>query len=192
METKTEIWKDIEGYEGIYQVSNFGRVRSLDHEVIKMSKHGKNTVFNIKGRILKGTTNWAGYKMVNIRHIDGKFFPRMVHRLVAKAFVPGYMEGLQVNHIDENKQNNRYDNLEWVTSKQNNNHGFHIERATAHCKEERKAIIQMSLNGDFVAEYPHSRDAQKATGIHRWQIRKCCENKPRYKTAGGYRWRYKE
>jgi hypothetical protein len=95
-----------------------------------MTKHGKNAVFNIKGRILKGTTNWAGYKMVNIRHIDGKFYPRMVHRLVAKAFVSGYDEGLQVNHIDENKQNNRYDNLEWVTSKQNNNHGSATLRAT--------------------------------------------------------------
>jgi hypothetical protein len=187
-----EVWKDIAGYEGIYQVSNLGRVRSLDRKVNKMTRYGKIATFNLKGKLLTGTTTWHGYQRVNIRHTDGKFYPRLIHRLVAKVFVPGYFEGADVNHIDENKQNNRFDNLEWVTKKENNNHGTHNQRATAHCKEERKAIIQMSINGDFIAEYSHSREASQITGVHRWQIIRCCRGVKRYKTAGGYRWKYKE
>jgi hypothetical protein len=189
---KNEIWKPIKGYEGIYEVSNLGHVRSLDRKVSKLTKYGTMAVFNIKGRLLKGTTTWHGYQSVNIRHTDGKFYPRLIHRLVAKAFVPGYFDGADVNHIDENKQNNRFDNLEWVTKTENNNHGSHTQKATAHCVEERKPIIQMTLNGDFVAKYAHSREAAEKTGIHRWQIRKCCEGAKKYKTAGDYRWRYAE
>lgn len=99
METKIEIWKDIEGYEGKYQVSNMGRI----HRIVK------GTYKDVKFHILDG------YLMVSLSGDR----PRGVHYLVAKHFVPGYFKGAVVNHINENKADNRYFNLEWCTTKYN-------------------------------------------------------------------------
>lgn len=103
-----EIWKDIKGCEGKYQVSNMGRIRS---------RCKKN-----EWRLRVFDYNRFGYAAVHF-HFSGKDFRKYVHRLVAEAFVPGYREGLFVNHINENKQDNRVSNLEWVTTKYNNNYG---------------------------------------------------------------------
>ena len=98
-----EIWKDIEGYERLYKISNLGRVKSL-----KLKKK----------KIMNASCDRYGYKYVNLRNKNkGKKFK--VHRLVALAFVDGYFEGAVVNHIDENKQNNLWTNLEWVTNQYN-------------------------------------------------------------------------
>lgn len=152
----TEIWKDIEGYEG-YQVSNLGRVRSIDRTVIRGGSKMKR-----KGMIRKPMPTNKGYLHV---HIVNK--PTIVvHRVVAKAFVPGYFEGAQVNHIDENKQNNRWDNLEWVTSKENSNFGTRKERLrNAHAKIHGKAVDQYSIDGKFIATYPSQQEAARVTGI---------------------------
>lgn len=101
-----EIWKDIVGYEGLYQVSNLGRVKSLNY-----GKSGKEG-------LLKPKTRKNGYLEIGLRK-EKKSKYILVHRLVALAFVDGYEEGLVVNHIDENKQNNVWTNLEWVTSQYN-------------------------------------------------------------------------
>ena len=110
----SEIWKDIDGFEGQYQVSNMGRVRSMPREMHNVSYKGK----------LINTTIGHGYVIVNF---GGKSFP--VHRLVAKAFCEGYAEGLVVNHIDEVKTNNHAENLEWITPEYNKFYGTAMARA---------------------------------------------------------------
>ena len=157
----TEIWKDIEGYEG-YQVSNLGRVRSVDRTVIRGGSKIKR-----KGMIRKLVPNNKGYLYV---HIVNK--PTInVHRAVAKAFVPGYFDGAQVNHIDENKHNNRWDNLEWVTNKENSNFGTRKERLrSAHTRIYGKAVDQYSIDGEFIATYQSQNEAARITGIYQSNI----------------------
>nr|DAO38314.1 MAG TPA: homing endonuclease [Caudoviricetes sp.] len=100
-----EIWKDIEGYEGLYQVSNFGRVKSLDRYVLR----NENTLF-VKGIVLSQLNN-RGYLTVRLCN-SGKYKNYFVHRLVANAFIHNDNNYSEINHIDENKHNNHVDNLE--------------------------------------------------------------------------------
>ena len=109
-----EVWKDIEGYEGKYQISNIGRVRSLISS--------KGTPYKIP-KILKIFLNDRGYSVLGL-HKKGEFKQFRVHRLVAKAFIPNPENKQEVNHIDGNKQNNRADNLEWCTCSENIQHAF--------------------------------------------------------------------
>ena len=108
-----EIWKDIEGYEGIYQVSNLGRVRSLDRKVWNYTK---------KGRILKSHSNGHGYQNVSLHNKNKIEKHAYIHILVAKAFIPNPENKKEVNHKDFNKENNCADNLEWVTREENKKH----------------------------------------------------------------------
>lgn len=112
-----EIWKDIKGFEGVYQVSSLGNVRSLP----RIIDYGTHTQRH-KGRILKPQPNSKGYLRVQLRW-EGKHEVKFVHRLVAEAFVPNPENKPQVNHKDGNKQNNRADNLEWVDNSTNQRHG---------------------------------------------------------------------
>lgn len=105
-----EIWKNIDGYEGIYQVSNLGRVRSLDRRVWNYTK---------KGRILKSHSNGHGYQNVSLYNENKIEKHAYIHILVAKAFIPNPNNYEQVNHKDFNKANNNVENLEWVSRKQN-------------------------------------------------------------------------
>ena len=132
-----ELWKDIEGYEGLYQVSSLGAIRSLDRYRNRPSKSGNMYIQRYKGKVLKQTLN-DGYFTIYL-HKDGvnKFYS--VHRLVAKAFIPNPNNLPQVNHKDENKQNNCVENLEWCTAKYNVNYGTAIERL-------KLAIIGKSKN----------------------------------------------
>lgn len=150
----TEIWKDIEGYDGKYQVSNLGRIRSVDHIDFHNVKR--------KGKILKPTITPQGYLIRSFRH-----YPNIsVHRAVAMAFVPGYFKGADVNHIDENKTNNRADNLEWVTRKDNLNHGTHNQRV-----RDTKArlygipVEQYDTEGNLIKSYPSQREAARIVGV---------------------------
>lgn len=120
-----EIWKDIDGTEGLYQVSNMGGVRSVN--CVKTRKDGIK--YEVKGKNLKSIRLPSGYMYVNI-YVGGRQKRFYVHRLVASAFIQNPDMFDQVNHKDENKQNNCVDNLEWCTSKYNNNYGTHIERST--------------------------------------------------------------
>lgn len=114
-----EIWKDIENYEGLYEVSNTGKVRSLDR-IARCGKFGKSLW---KGKELKAGIGSHGYYTVSLGK-QSKFKTHLVHRLVAKHFVDGYTEELEVNHIDLMKTNNHADNLEWVTPSYNTKHGW--------------------------------------------------------------------
>lgn len=113
----TEIWKDIKGYEGLYQVSNLGRVKSLDI----VDRLGRKHKSNIKYQ----NDNGNGYLIVNLKH-NGKQKNHLVHRLVAEAFIENPENKKEVNHIDGDKLNNRVDNLEWVSRSENLKHAFKL------------------------------------------------------------------
>lgn len=118
MNHKHEIWKDIEGYEGAYQISNLGNVRSLD----RMITTSDGRTYKQPGKGLTPVENKWGYLYVNLLH-KGKLKSKTIHRLVAEAFLANDNNNPQVNHIDENKKNNNVRNLQWVTVKENANHG---------------------------------------------------------------------
>ena len=123
-----EIWKDIEGYEGLYQVSNKGRIKSLN----RIDSRGRK----VNEKILSSKPNNKGYLRVHL-YKNGKRKPFSVHRLVAIAFIPNPNNLLEVNHKDENKENNTVDNLEWCDRKYNANYGSRNERASVSNKGKK-------------------------------------------------------
>jgi len=133
----TEVWKNIKGYEGSYQVSNLGRVKSLERAVAL--KNGSER--HLKERILKPSTNRYGYLQALLCNGSGKVKTLLVHRLVCEAFYENPENKPCVNHIDENRTNNVASNLEWCTVKENNNHGTHNARvAKAVAKAKSKPV----------------------------------------------------
>lgn len=168
-----EIWKDIEGYEGLYQVSSFGRVKSLNY-----NKTGKE-------QYLKQRKNSSEYLQVDLWK-KGKIKQSSVHRLVAEAFIPNTYNLPQVNHRDENKGNNRVDNLEWCDRKYNINYGTARERMvknmTGPCKSKQVLCVETGVVYCSVCE------VSRQTGINRQNINSCCQGKR--KTSGGFHWRY--
>lgn len=184
-----EIWRDIDGYIGLYQVSNYGRVKSLDnYDICNGYKRFR------KGKILKQTNHNQGYKSVNL-YKDKKAKTYTVHRLVAQEFLPNPNNLPEVNHKDENKLNNCVENLEWCDKKYNMNYGTCIQRMTeklTNRKDFSKPVLQFTKYGVFVAEYPSTTEAHRQTGVNQSSISHCCRKKPRYKSAGGFVWCYKE
>lgn len=168
---KDEIWKAIKDYEGLYEVSNYGRVRALGNGGTHKTE-----------RVLVCMARRDGYTKVNL-YKDGKMKTPMVHRLVAMAFIPN-PDGLpQVNHIDEDKSNNCVWNLEWCTAKYNMNYGSRIERIS-------KRIYQYTMDGSFVRSYISINEASRRTGVCNRSISPCALGKPKHKSAGGYIWSF--
>lgn len=178
-----EIWKAIEGYEGIYEVSNLGRVRSLPRPKTSRNAHGEFT-FTTKPKILKTFEQNGGYQRISFGKGKDKV-AIFVHRLVAQAFIPNPDNLPHVNHKDENPKNNRADNLEWCNAEYNNSYGNHIER----CKRHR-AVEQLTIDGQFIQRFDGIKEAAEATGCRASSIQSCC--KGRFKSSLGYRWRYAE
>jgi hypothetical protein len=173
-----EIWKDIEGYEGTHQVSTLGRVRSLDRT---------NTVgAKIKGKIMKQQSNKDGYMQVTIKSGVKKTF--LVHRLVAKAFIPNPQNYLEVNHKDVNVKNNRIDNLEWCDRTYNCNYAGAHEKVA---KSLKIPVIQMDMNGNFIQEWDSIKEAAQALNIPSTNITCCCKHPEKRKSIHGYKWKYK-
>ena len=179
-----EEWRDIQGYEGMYQVSNLGRVRSLDRQV-----ECKNSIRFYKGKILSHCEDDKGYIRV-LLSVAGKHKSCQIHRLVAQAFIPNPSNLPEVNHKDEKTSNNCVDNLEWCTKIYNLYYGTGMERSKK--AQHKKAVIQYDMEGKFIREYESlaeaSRDAVKKRDIK--TIVNCCEGK--FKQAYGYIWKYKE
>lgn len=169
-----EVWKDIDGYEGFYQVSNCGRVRSLS----RLSSCGRK----LSRRILSDLVDKKGYLVVRLyKNGIGKTFK--VHVLVAKAFVPNPNNFVEVNHKDENKQNSRADNLEWCSRKYNMNYGTCQSRKG---KANKRPVLMCSLSGDVLKRFDSIQEAQKFVGAT--TIAHCCKGKA--KTVKGYIWKY--
>ena len=183
----TEEWKDIGGYEGLYQVSNLGRVRSLGRDIVRRTRYGTMAPYHISGRVLKPLHSQGDYCYVHLFDKDGTSTNHKVHRLVAKAFVPNPDSLNEVNHIDEDKDNNRADNLEWCKHVDNCNHGTRNERSAV---KRGIQVEQLTLDGHHVAFYQSACEASRQTGIARKGINDCCRR--HIKTAGGYLWKYKE
>ena len=183
-----EQWKDIEGYEGIYQVSNLGRVRSLDRTYTM--KNGRKQ--SQKGRFMIARVDKDGYEIIKLRTLTSRVAHR-VHRLVAQAFIPNPDNLALINHKDENKTNNRADNLEWCTNSYNLSYGSCLEKMSSSHRNRHylsKPIEQYTADGQFVKAYPSSAEAMRQTGIHKNNIRACCRGL--YSQSGGFIWKEKK
>lgn len=166
-----EIWKDVVGYEGLYQVSNLGRVKSIDRVI----KHKNGKILKHKEKIKALTKDRKGYLKVFISK-NCKHKNLRVHRLVAQAFIPNPHNLSQVNHKDEDKNNNCVDNLEWCECQYNVDYSL------------SKKVCQYDMNGKLLKIWKSIIDASRNLQIPDDNIGKCCKGK--YKQSGGYVWRY--
>lgn len=181
-----EIWKDIEGFEGVYQISNFGRLKSF--------KRIKNT-----GYILSNINKKGDYFSVVLTSIYKIRYVR-IHILVAETFIPNPENKKYINHKDLNKQNNHIDNLEWCTARENIIHAMkhtNMTKAMNHYNSiiRPKKIKQFNLNNEFIAIFNNSIEASKMTGVcsrNILQVASKDEYKPGLirKQAGGFIWKF--
>ena len=177
-----EIWKSIQGYEGLYEVSNKGQVKSLERVVVRRDGQ-KQTVHE---RILKGAIHGNGYLYVKL--YDG---PKRVHRLVAEVFISNPGNKPQVNHKDEIKTNNHVENLEWMTAKENANYGTRNGRiAKGVAKSFSKSIEQYTKDGELIKVWTSTREAGRQLGLANSSISRVARGKQ--KTCGGFVWKYVE
>jgi hypothetical protein len=150
-----EVWKDIKGFEGLYQVSNMGRVRSLDRTIV--ARNGQT--YMKKGQILNPSMNKGkGYYRVSLSDGHRNYTHYEVHRLIALHFVPGYKKGLVVNHKNEVKTDNRAENLEWCTYQYNLNYSDVVAW-------KRKPVYQYDLDGNFIKKFKCGRQAEQELGF---------------------------
>jgi len=178
-----EVWKDIKGYKGLYQVSNMGRVKSLKRTVTR--KNGRKKT--IRERILKPKTSNAGYLRVGLCDSRGKRKFFFVHRLVCEAFHENPENKPEVNHINENRLDNRACNLEWVTAKENSNHGTRNAKVA---KALSKPVGQYTRDGELVKVWQSTREVERQLGFAQSNISNAARGK--LKTAYGYVWKYIE
>lgn len=184
-----EIWRPVVGYEGIYEVSNKGRVKSL-----------------IRGKgILKPSRHPNGYMSVELfRGKEPKSKRKTIHRLVAMAFIPNPNNLPFVNHRDESRDNNCVENLEWITHRDNLMYGTAPQRRMAHIdytdpkraeiaringKAVSKPVDQFTRSGEFIQSFESAKAASIATGTSHSHLLECCMGK--LETSGGYIWKYK-
>lgn len=178
-----EEWKDIIDYEGMYQVSSEGRVKSL--------KYGKE-------RILKPASETGGYLQITLLK-NGKSKHYRIHRLVANAFIPNIENKPEINHIDEDKTNNNVMNLEWSTREENCNYGTHntrISKTLTNRTDQSIPIDMLTKNGELIRTFPSGKEAMRwlrANGFPKAKngaISSCCKGNPKYTHAYGFKWQY--
>lgn len=175
-----EEWRDIKGYEGLYKVSNSGKVVALNYNRERRSKE----------RVLR--VGKGGYLYLNL-YKNNKCKTFKIHRLVAEAFIPNPKNFPQVNHKDEDKSNNNASNLEWCTCKYNNNYGTKGRRTLDTHKQTNspkaeKPIAQLDCNGNIIATYISISEGARQVGVARESLRDCVLGKQ--KTCKGYNWTY--
>ena len=184
-----EEWRDIKGYEGKYMVSNLGRVKSLNYN---------NTG---KEEIMKGGDDGHGYLQVNLSK-DGKVKNCRINRLVAQAFLENPQNLPEVNHKNEDKTDNRVENLEWCSKSYNINYGTRNKKAgkkiaeklkgrklaEEHKKKLSKPVFSVNKESGLIMWWQSIREAEKCTGINKGSITLCCQGKRN--SAGGHTWFY--
>ena len=170
-----EEWRDIKGWEGLYQVSNLGRVKSLERKV--WNSRGRGYYMTIPEKILDGYDYGHGYLYVQLSK-DGNVKHCRINRLVAQAFLDNPSNLPEVNHKDKIRTNNRVDNLEWCTTK------YNAEYSLA------KAVIGINKVSGLILEFPSTMEAERCTGINHSHICNCLKGKR--KSAGGFYWMYAE
>lgn len=173
-----EIWKDVVGYEGLYQVSSLGNVKSLDYLIIDTRKRK----YIKKGKMLKQGIDKYGYYYVHL-YKNNIFKYKLVHRLVAEAFIPNPNNLQQINHKNEIKTDNKVENLEFCNAKYNLNYGTRNKKVS---KIKSKPLKQLDKNNNLIKIWDNSLVASKSLNISSGNIRSCCRGE--LKTAGGYKW----
>ena len=171
MNENKEIWRDIEGYEGLYKVSNLGRVKSIKFRT---------------ERILKPANNGCGYLYVKLCK-NGEQNICLIHRLVAQVFISNPQNLPEINHKDEDKTNNKVENLEWCTTKYNHNYGTINQRIA---DKHSKTVLQYTKDGNFLQEWKSGYDIERNLGYCHGKISACCPGKQ--KTSYGFVWKYKK
>ena len=185
-----EIWKDIKGFEGRYQVSNMGRVRSLDHTKIIKRDGYKDCMVFFRGKILTPMLNFGYYRVAMIPE-NGKRRQYLIHRLVAEAFIPNPNHLPMINHKDEVKSNNTVGNLEWCDALYNNNYGTRNERLfESVCKPRMRAVLQYDKDGNLIQQFKSLSEASRVTGIEVQYIHSACHNRERRHGTKGYIFRF--
>lgn len=179
-----EEWKDIKGYEGLYQVSNLGRVKSLN----RTSTHSKGYIAHYKEKILKQSFERNGYARVGLSKY-GKTKLYYIHVLVAEAFINNPDNLPEVNHIDEDKTNNCVDNLEWCNHKYNSIHGTRANRISKAMTNNKKVSKQVLCIETGVI-YSSVHEAGRQMNLDFSEIATVCRGYRNRKTAGGYHWKY--
>ena len=183
-----EIWKDIEGYEGLYQASNLGRVKRL----AKTTKFG-NSYKTFQENITDGYVDDVGYKYV-ILSKNGIKTRYRIHKLVAYLFIPNPDNKPEIDHINTIRTDNRVNNLRWVTRKENLNNPLtivkmkHLPKHKGKEHPRARKILQYDINGGFIKEYDSIVDAANTVNGSKSSICGCCRGKN--KTASGYVWKY--
>lgn len=172
-----EYWRDIEGFEGLYKVSTLGRVKSL-----------KDANDNYREKIKKQVKDKDGYLRVSL-YKNGKMKNCLVHRLVIENFMGKPLDNdyYSVNHIDENKTNNKLENLQYCTVRFNNTYGSRVEKAS---KSNSKPVIGINKINGYICEFNSITEAGRVTGINYKNISACCLGKQKF--AGKYHWYFKE
>lgn len=159
-ENKIEIWKDIEGFEGLYQVSNFGRIKGIERVVEYSCKdHRNGGKHTVEGKILKESIDEKGYKKISL-YKENKSYNKFTHRLVAEAFIPNPENKKAVNHIDFDTCNNNIWNLEWLTPIEYNSWSYE--------NENRKGqMVKVTFLDERIEIYPSISKASNFIGCHR-------------------------
>lgn len=214
-----EIWKDIKGYEGLYQVSNLGKIKSLGRIIERIGPKGSRFYRTYPEKLLKYCKDTRGYYRANLA-LNGVNTTIKVHRVVAQAFIPNPEGKPQINHKDGNKQNNSIYNLEWCDNQENQDHSWRIglrKKGKEHWSygqqpEQLKKVtgkgianpnygnrgiknplsrkvIQYDLNGNIIKEWNCIKDVEREIKIKSCNISNCCRGNRR--TTGGYIWKYK-
>lgn len=185
-----EIWKDINGYEGYYQISNLGRIKAMKRKVSDRQTRNE--------KVKKCVLHRSGY-MKCLLYKGNKYKSKLIHRLVAEAFIFNPENKPQVNHIDSNRTNNVVDNLEWCSSSENRIHGFvygnikpyaHWTGITGAKNPNSIPVVQYDKQGNFIAEFGALNEASLCTGINSRNIYKSMVKKQSH--AGGFVWMYKQ
>lgn len=186
-----EIWKDVKNYEGIYQISNLGRIKSLSRVFIQKNGIEKR----IKERILKQVKDSKGYYFVGL-HKNSQILQYRVHRLIAEYFIPNEYNKPHINHKNGIKTDNQINNLEWCTVSENNQHAYTNNGRISPMKNKKgilnknsKPVFQYNKNGDYINEFNAIADASRITKIQQSDIAACCRGK--LKSAGSFIWKFK-